>query len=300
MKIDSHHHFWNYDPLQYAWIDERMEVLRRSFGIDSLRAEIGPAGVVGVISVQARQTVEECRFLLDIASQASEVLGVVGWLPLQSEPEELLPLLEQFSANPLFKGVRHVVQDEPDDRFLLTDKFCRGIACLQPFKLIYDLLLYARQLPAAIELVDRFPQQTFVLDHISKPAILISSRGEPRFDTEWAQRIRALARRPNVTCKFSGIVTEIRSTEQANAPWTTEIIQPYWDVVMDAFGPERTMFGSDWPVCLLQSSYHHWVECVTTLASSLTADEQYQFWFANALRTYNLSLPDAVRSIDGP
>ncbi len=300
MKIDSHHHFWNYDPLQYAWIDERMEVLRRNFGVESLRAEIGPAGIVGVVSVQARQAVEECRFLLEIACEACEVLGVVGWLPLQSKPTELMPLLEQFSANPLFKGVRHVVQDEPDDRFLLTDKFCRGLDCLKSFNLVYDLLLYARQLPAAIELVDRFPHQTFVLDHISKPAIRVSASGEPRFDTEWARQIRVLAQRPNVVCKFSGVVTEVRSAEQADALWTIETIRPYWDVVIDAFGPERTMFGSDWPVCLLQSSYLRWVDCVTTLASSLTAEEQYQFWFANALRTYNLSLPNAVRAIDGP
>ena len=256
-----------------------MSVLRRDYLADDLVVELDAARISGVVSVQARQSLEETQALLAIAQDQPRVLGVVGWVPLKSD--QLASVLEQLSHQPLLKGVRHVVQDEVDDEFLLGDAFNRGIRQLADYDLTYDLLIFERQLLAAIRFVDRHPAQRIVLDHIAKPRIAAS-----RFDDAWAKHIRELAQRDNVVCKFSGVVTEVRDPS-----WSVEIIRPYWQTALEAFGPSRLMFGSDWPVCLLRTSYQRWVETVAELASDLSASEQAAFWSQNAIEAYRLDAP---------
>ncbi len=275
MKIDSHHHFWEYDSESYAWIGDGMDVLKRNFLPDDLLQEVPRAGIDGVISVQATQTVDETRWLLGMAEQHEFIKGVVGWAPLASpDLGEVLASLE----SPLLKGIRHVVQAEPDDDFILGKEFNRGVALLDGVGLIYDILIFAKHLPQAIQFVDLHPEQTFVLDHIAKPTIAADA-----FDAEWAERIKELGERPHVYCKFSGVVTEVRDTE-----WSIDLIRPYWDVALEAFGPSRLLFGSDWPVCLLRSVYGEWVSAVSDLASELSADEQADFFGRNAALVYGL------------
>ncbi|XZE53486.1 amidohydrolase family protein [Planctomycetaceae bacterium SH139] len=279
MRIDSHHHFWNFDAKEYAWIDDSMSTLKRDFTMAALQPELTQSGVEGVISVQARQSVEETQWLLELAAQHKQIWGVVGWVPLAQNEDKLCPLLDRLSRQPLLKGVRHVIQDEPDERFMLRNDFSQGVALLQRYDLVYDILIYARQLPPAVALVDRHPNQRFVLDHIAKPTI-----EPPAFDTNWAENLRQLAKRPNVACKFSGVVTEIQATN-----WSVEQLQPYWDVALEAFGPERLMFGSDWPVCLLRSRYDQWVSTVEALAQTLSTTERARFWAGTAEHWYQLT-----------
>jgi L-fuconolactonase len=276
MRLDSHHHFWNYLPSEYPWIDDQKKSLQRDFGPPELQAVVDPTGIDRVISVQARQTLEETRWLLEIAEQHSLVAGVVGWVPLVSE--ELRGLLERWTKHPKLKAVRHVVQDEPDDRFLLGDAFQRGIKTLNDFGLVYDILIFAKHLETTIEFVDRHPQQAFVLDHIAKPTIRRNA-----FDQAWAKHIRELAKRDQVACKFSGVATEVREND-----WDINLIRPYWETVLEAFGPRRLMFGSDWPVCLLKTDYRRWVQTVEKLTASLSTDEQEWFWKSTATQWYHL------------
>lgn len=276
MRIDSHHHFWNYSPEQYGWIHGDMEVLQRDFVPTDLQREIGPVGVHGVVTVQARQSLDETQWLLDLAGQNDFIRGVVGWLPLRSP--DLRSVTERLSQNAKLKSVRHVVQDEADDAFLLGDDFNRGVTLLKEFDLLYDILIYARHLSNTLLFVDRHPGQSFVLDHIGKPTI---RSGE--FDRQWAIELKELARRPQVTCKFSGLVTEVREPH-----WSVDMLRPYWDVALEAFGPQRLMFGSDWPVCLLRCDYGRWVATVEELASSLSPAEQQDLWAETAIRTYRL------------
>jgi L-fuconolactonase len=242
VKIDSHQHFWEYDPTQYPWITDKLARIRRSFLPPDLEPELKAAGLDGCIAVQARQTLEENRFLLGLADRYPFIKGVVGWVDLRAEDVERQ--LEEFSRHPKFVGVRHVAQDEPDDRFLVGKEFLRGISKLKQFDLAYDILIFPKQLPAAVELVNRFPEQRFVLDHIAKPNI------REQVMEPWRTQIRELAKASNVTCKFSGMVTEAKWET-----WKEEDFQPYLDVVAEAFGFERLMFGSDWPVCLLAGEY---------------------------------------------
>lgn len=276
MQIDSHHHFWKYDPVQYEWISPEMSVLRRDFLPANLADEIERSGIDGVVSVQARQSVEETECLIALAAEHEFIRGVVGWVPLASS--EVVAELEKFASSPWLKAVRHVVQDEPDDAFILGTEFNRGISKLRQFDLVYDILIYAKQLANSIRFVDQHPDQPFVLDHIAKPTI----RAE-EFHETWAEEIRELARRENVVCKFSGVVTEI-----LDESWSTDLIRAYWDVALDAFGPTRLMFGSDWPVCLLRSGYHQWVTAVRELIAGLSADEQMDIMGGNACRVYDL------------
>lgn len=275
MRVDSHHHLWNYSPLEYPWIDDRMSVLQRDFTPDDLRHETHAADIDGVVAVQARQTVEETEWLLELAEQHALIRGVVGWLPLASP--DIGQVLERFRNSGRLKAVRHVVQSEPDDEFILGTDFNRGVALLPGFNLIYDILIFAEHLPAAIQFVDRHPELPCVLDHIAKPTI-----GDA-FDQQWSVHLRELSRRPNVSCKFSGVVTEVRGES-----WSQATLQPYWDVVLEAFGPRRLMFGSDWPVCLLRSEYHEWVSVVEQLTGNLSEDERAAFWGGTATRVYQL------------
>lgn len=276
MRIDSHHHFWRYSPQEYGWISDGMDILKRDYLPEHLHTEISRMGIHGVISVQARTSLEETQALLKRAKENTWIEGVVGWVPLLSP--ELPRLLDSFSGEPLLKAVRHVVQDEPDDDFLLREDFSQGVAGLLDTGLAYDILVYARQLPATIPFVDRHPDQVFILDHIAKPTIRAD-----RFDADWSTRFKELAKRPNVYCKFSGVVTEVR-----DPAWSISTIQPYWDTAWDAFGPDRLMYGSDWPVCRLRSEYADWVTVVEQLSSGLSDSESAAFWSETARRAYRL------------
>ncbi|MEM7559570.1 MAG: amidohydrolase family protein, partial [Planctomycetota bacterium] len=278
MRIDSHHHFWNYSAEEYGWIGEGMEVLRRDFGPGDLQQEIEPAGIDAVISVQARQTVEETRWLLEIANENAMIPAVVGWLPLADASVE--PEIEKWSQHAKLKSLRHVVQDEPDDAFILGADFNRGVGLLHKYGLVYDILIFGKHLTNTITFVDQHPNQAFVLDHIAKPTIVASE-----FDESWKSGLQELARRENVTCKFSGVVTEVR-----DADWSVETIQPYWDVALEAFGSKRLMYGSDWPVCLLKSGYGRWVDAVKELSSTLSSSEQEDFWGNNAAAAYRIEI----------
>lgn len=276
MRIDSHHHFWDYSAEQYGWIDEEKAVLKRDFGPRDLDAVIQPAGIGGVVSVQARQIVEETKWLIGIAEQTEIVKGVVGWLPLAAS--DAREHIEEWSHSHYLKAVRHVVQDEPDDAFILGKAFNEGIAHLKDYGLVYDILIFAKHLENTIQFVDQHPDQAFVLDHIAKPTIRAAE-----FDASWEKNMRELGKRSNVTCKFSGVVTEVR-----DETWTAELLRPYWDVALDAFGSKRLMYGSDWPVCLLRSGYGKWVDTVRQLSNGLTTTEQADFWGGNATRAYSL------------
>jgi L-fuconolactonase len=275
MRIDAHHHFWRYDPVEYAWISEAMPAIRRDFLPADLEAEIRAAGVDGAISVQARQSLDETRWLLELAHEHEFIRGVVGWAPL-CEPA-VREHLDELASEPTLKGIRHIVQDEPDDHFILRDDFNRGVAALKESQLVYDILIYERHLPQAMEFVDRHPQQIFVLDHLAKPRAKVHEL-EP-----WRTNIRRLAERPNVYCKLSGLATE--ADWQA---WTELQLTPYLETVLEAFGPRRLMFGSDWPVCLLATTYRGWHDLVARFCSRLSVSEQARIFGETAAEAYQL------------
>jgi L-fuconolactonase len=275
-RIDGHQHFWRYEPREFAWIDDKMAAIRRDFLPRDLAPLLAARGFHGCIAVQAVQSLDETRFLLDCARRHPFVRGVVGWVDLRAQ--EVDAQLREFAGNPRFVGVRHVVQSEPDPRFLLQPEFVRGIAALQPFDLAYDLLLFPWQLPAAIELCARFPQQRFVLDHFGKPRIAAGER-EP-----WAGDLQRLALLPNVACKLSGMVTEADWRQ-----WTPAGLKPYVDTVLSAFGPERLLFGSDWPVCLLACDHGRWADVVESLLAQLSPAQRAAVFGGNAARWYRLA-----------
>jgi L-fuconolactonase len=278
MVVDSHHHFWRYSLAEYGWLDDHMAAIRRDFLPADLKQEIGAAGVDAVVSVQARQSIEETRWLLDLATQNHFIAGVVGWVPLVSPT--VAADLAQFAAHPKLVAIRHVLQDEPDPRFMLRADFQAGIRALRAYNLTYDILIYHRHLPQTIELVDRNPEQTFVVDHMAKPAIKQGTI-EP-----WARGMRELARRPHVCCKLSGMVTEI-----GRPHWSLADLRPTFDVVLEAFGPERVLFGSDWPVCLVACGYARWMEIVQELIAPLSSAERAAILGDNARRVYRLKDP---------
>jgi L-fuconolactonase len=274
-RIDSHQHFWRYEPREFAWIDGRMAAIRRDFLPQDLAPLLAAGGFDGCIAVQAVQSLAETRFLLDCARSHPFVRGVVGWVDLRSQEVEVQ--LREFARDPHFVGVRHVVQSEPDPRFLLQPDFVRGIAALAPFDLAYDLLLFPHQLPAAVELCARFPRQRFVLDHLAKPRIAAGER-EP-----WASDLQRLALLPNVACKLSGMVTEADWQR-----WTPAGLQPFVDAALAAFGPDRLLFGSDWPVCLCASDHARWVDAAAALLAALSPAQRAAVFGGNAARWYRV------------
>ena len=278
MIVDSHHHFWRYRPAEFGWIDDSMAAIRRDFLPADLARETGAAGVEAVVSVQARQSVEETRWLLDLATHNPFIAGVVGWVPLVSPT--VAADLAQFAAHPKLVGVRHVLQDEPDPCFMLRADFQAGIRALRAYDLTYDVLIFNRHLPETIELVDRHPAQAFVIDHMAKPAI-----GQGTIEP-WARGMRELARRPHVCCKLSGMVTEI-----GRPHWTIADLRPFVEVVLEAFGPQRVLFGSDWPVCLVACGYARWMEIVQELIAPLSSAERAAILGDNARRVYRLRDP---------
>ncbi|MGH9530575.1 MAG: amidohydrolase family protein [Terriglobales bacterium] len=273
--IDAHHHLWRYSPLEYGWIDDSMTVLRRDFLLADLERELSDAGVDGTVAVQATQTLEETQWLLSLAENSRLVRGVVGWAPFTSE--EFPGELERLKSNKKLKGLRHVIQDEPDDNYINRPDFNRGIKMLASSGLVYDILIFERHLLPAIEFVDRHPNQVFVLDHIAKPRI------REKVMEPWKQNISEMARRPNVYCKLSGMVTEAQW-----ATWSNADLEPYVNVVLDAFTPARVMFGSDWPVCLLAARYGRWLESLKHMISQLSTGEKDRVLGTTATEVYHL------------
>lgn len=274
MRIDCHQHFWKYNTADYIWMSDVHRVIQRDFLPDDLQPLLDAKSIDGTIAVQARQTLEETDFLLGLATHHPMIKGVVGWIPLCDPQVE--NYLAQYADQKKIVGFRHVVHDEPDDDFILRPDFNAGIKALGRYALCYDLLIFERHLPQTIEFVDRHPNLSMVVDHIAKPRIRQNA-----FDHGWADNIRQLAKRPHVSCKLSGMVTEVRDAE-----WNIELLKPYFDTVLEAFGPDRLLFGSDWPVCLLQSEYSKWVDTVTFLLEKLTPGEQSAIMGRNAERVY--------------
>lgn len=275
IRLDSHQHFWQYHPAEYGWMSDGMEVLRRDYLPEELAPLLSAAGYDGTIAVQARQSLEETRWLLDCAARHPFIKGVVGWVDLRSP--DVRRQLEQHAAEPKLAGVRHVVHDEPDDRFLMLPEFRRGIGMLREFGLTYDLLLFPRHLPVAVEFVAEFPEQPFVLDHIAKPPIR-----ERKF-SPWREDLAELARFPNVWCKLSGMVTEAGWKQ-----WKSEDFHRYLDIVVEAFGPQRLMIGSDWPVCLLSGEYAPVMEIVAEYIQGFPAAERDAVLGGNCARFYGV------------
>jgi L-fuconolactonase len=275
MRLDAHQHFWHYSPEEYGWIEPDMTAIRQDRLPEDLAPLLTSAKLDGTVAVQARQSLEETQWLLELADQHSFIKGVVGWIDLCTP--DLRTQLVRFSGHRKLCGVRHVVQDEPDDQFMLRDDFLHGIAALAEFNLTYDILIFPRHLPVAVELVERFPAQPFVLDHIAKPLIKDGVL-EP-----WTTGIRRLAAHDNVLCKVSGMITEADWQD-----WQPPRFQPYLDIVLEAFGPRRLMFGSDWPVCTLAGTYEKVVGLFASFARQLSADEQAEIWGGTARRFYGL------------
>jgi L-fuconolactonase len=276
MKIDAHQHFWIYNSRDYGWISEKMKIFRRNYLPSDLQPQMAEAGFSGTIAVQARQTVEETRWLLDLADNNSFIRGVVGWVDLCSA-DNLKQQLDYFCRSEKLVGVRHVVHDEPDDNFMLRDDFLKGISLLKSYNMTYDLLLFPKHLPVACKVVSMFPDQRFVLDHISKPRI------KEHVITPWKEDILKLAQNKNVWCKLSGMVTE---ADPGN--WNPGVFRPYLDVVLKAFGPERLMTGSDWPVCLLSGGYKEVVSVVEDYISSMPVQVREKILGLNCKEFYGV------------
>ena len=275
MNIDSHQHFWRYTAAEYPWMSDQLAALRRDYLPEHLAPLLARAGLVGCVAVQAQQTVAEARWLLTLADAHPIIKGVVGWVDLQSDRVE--EQLAELAQHPRFVGVRHVVQDEPEDNFMLRPAFQRGLGKLRQFNLAYDLLVFPKQLPAAIQLAANFPEQRFVLDHIAKPFIRDGAL------SPWREQVRELAKAPNVWCKVSGMVTEAKWDG-----WRAEDFRPYLDVVFAAFGAERLMFGTDWPVCTLAGSYAQVHTLADDYTRTLTAEARAKFFGGNAMEFYRL------------
>lgn len=276
MIFDAHHHLWQFNEVDYGWMDDSMQVLKKNYLPSDLAAEAEKAGVTGTVVVQARQILEETEWLLELGEASTLIKGVVGWVDLQSPA--LDEQLKRFAPHPLLVGLRHVIHDEPDDDFMLRPAFVNGIEQLQEYDLTYDLLLFPKHLERAIELVSRFPEQKFVLDHISKPFIK-SGIMQP-----WKDDIEALAAQPNVWCKISGMVTEAD-----HKGWKYEDFVPYMKVVSEAFGTDRLMLGTDWPVCRLAGEYSDILEIPKRFFQDLPVQEKEKVFASNCLEFYGIA-----------
>lgn len=275
MIIDAHQHFWHYDPVRHRWITDAMAILKRDFLPADLAPELVTNGVDGCVLVQVEQSECETEFLLRLADRSKKIAGVVGWIDLSSP--NIVEKLKQCAQFKKLRGFRHIVQDEPDDRFLLRQEILRGIQALNGFGYTYDILIYPKHLSAALELVSRLPEQKFVIDHLAKPLVRENIL-EP-----WASQMRAIAKYPNVYCKVSGLVTE------ANwRAWTEKDFRPYLDVVCESFGAKRLMFGSDWPVCLLASNYSRVKQLIENFLQNFSSLEREQIFGGTATHFYGL------------
>jgi len=275
MKIDSHQHFWRYDAVRDAWITDSMAALKRDFLPEHLTVELIANGIDASVAVQADPSENETKFLINLAEKNSRITGVVGWVDLLSP--RVGERLEYFSHSSKLRGFRHIAQAEPDDRFLVRENFVKSVAQLRAFGFTYDILVYPRQLPAAIDLAARLPQQHFVIDHCAKPEVKSGQR------SPWAAQMREIAQNKNVFCKVSGLVTEADWNH-----WKPDDFKPYLDVVFDAFGAERVMFGSDWPVCLLAGTYHRVKQLIEDYVKGFSPSDKEKIFGGNAARFYGL------------
>lgn len=274
-NIDAHHHLWRYRPPGPPWMADSMAGLRRDFLVDELRAATAEVGVTGTIVVETERSTEETLWLSQVAATSGLICGVVGWVPLTSST--IVSELERVASLPKVKAVRHPIHDESDDQFVLRDDFNRGITALKQFDLRYDILIFERHLPQTIQFVDRHPDQIFILDHVAKPRI------RDHVLSPWKENIRELARRPNVYCKISGMVTEADWHT-----WSDEGLCPYFETVLEAFTPKRLMFGSDWPVVTLASTYRRWIGTVRMAIAQLSATERGWILSRTAIEAYGL------------
>ncbi|MDE0891087.1 MAG: amidohydrolase family protein [Planctomycetota bacterium] len=275
MRIDAHQHCWKYDPEEYPWMGDDMASLRVDHMPPDLHQHLQRHEIDGALMVQVRQNLDETRWMLDLADQYPYILGVVGWVDLCSP--EAGAQLDEFKEHPKFKGVRHLVQDEKDSNYLLRDDFCRGVREVADRGLTYDILVYPKQLDAAIQFADRFEDAPLVLDHLAKPFI---AKGEIE---PWATKIKALAERPNVACKISGMVTEANWTE-----WKKDVFHPYLDVCFEAFGEDRLIYGSDWPMCELAGGYMKMAAVTADYAARVSGEAREKLFGRNAVRWYGL------------
>jgi L-fuconolactonase len=279
-KIDAHHHLWRYAPAEYGWIDESMQALQRDFLPVDLKAAMVTAGIDGTIAVQARQTMDETRWLLGLAEANEAIRGVVGWAPVAGE--EFPACMEEFDGRAKLKGLRHVIQGERDEHYILREDFNSGIRTMAGSGLVYEILIYERHLADTIYFVDEHPDQPFVLDHMAKP-LIAGGVLEP-----WASRMMELGQRGNVWCKVSGMVTEADWRVAGKAAWTPESLKPYLDVAVEAFGPERLMAGSDWPVCLVASEYAQWWGALRDYFAAFSETERARVFGGTAVEVYGL------------
>lgn len=275
MRIDAHQHFWSYNPSDYSWIGKKEGVLKQDFLPLQLKDELQKVKINGCLAVQANQSEKENEFLLSLANKYDFIKGVVGWIDLVSPNVE--DRAKHFSKDKKFKGVRHILQSEKDEMFMVRPEFRRGISCLEKFNLTYDLLVYYHQLPVAITLVEQYPSQKFVLDHIGKPDIKKGSLGS------WKKDIFKLASYQNVYCKLSGLVTEANWQD-----WSYQTFVQYMEVVLEAFGINRIMVGSDWPVCLLAANYTEVIEVAEKFFQNFTNEEKDKVFGKNASEFYNI------------
>lgn len=275
MIIDSHQHFWQFDPKRHGWIDDSMQEIQRDFLPYDLQKIYEIEGIDGCVAVQVDQTEAETEYLLELAKLYDFIKGVVGWIDLRAD--NLQERLDHFSQFSKLAGFRHIVQGESDVNFLLRKDFMRGIEELLPYNYTYDILVFPQQLGATLEFVRSHPHQPFVIDHLAKPYI------KDGFYDGWALLMRGIARNENVYCKISGMVTEADWDE-----WTYKDLVPYLDLVFEVFGPDRIMYGSDWPVCLVAANYPMVKGIIEQYLTKLSPDEQAKVWGLNAKRFYNL------------
>jgi L-fuconolactonase len=275
MRIDAHQHFWKFDPVRDAWIDESMQAIRRDFLPEHLEPLLQWHRIEGCVAVQADQSEQETTFLLELASRHPFVKKVVGWIDLAAA--DVSDKLETIREHAHLAGFRHILQAEPPEK-MKQASFRRGIGKLEAHGFTYDILIFPHHLEAAIELVDAFPRQSFVIDHLAKPKI------REQIMEPWKKQIRELARRPHVYCKLSGMVTEADHQR-----WKADDLRPYMEVVLEAFGASRVMYGSDWPVCLLAADYGRVLHTVESFISQLSHDEQADILGRTACRFYKIT-----------
>lgn len=275
LRIDAHQHFWNFDPVRDIWITEDMSVIRRSFLPTDLLPLLQQHALDGCVAVQADQSEEETAFLLHLASQYDFIKGVVGWIDLQAD--DIVDRLDYYQSFPVLKGFRHILQGEEDRALMLKPAFKRGIAALQPYGFTYDILIFPDQLKYVVELLESFPEQRFVIDHLAKPRI------RDKEIKEWEKDMAAIAVYPNVYCKVSGLVTEADWKH-----WRPEDFTPYLDCLVKTFGTNRIMYGSDWPVCLVAASYEQTFCIIKEYFEKFPQKEQELIFGGNAVTFYKL------------
>jgi L-fuconolactonase len=273
-RIDSHQHFWKFDPVRDSWIDDSMQKIQRDFLPDDLLPLLQQNQFSGCVAIQASQSEDETNFLVDLASKNDFIKGIVGWVDLRNE--NITERLEHFSSHKKIKGFRHIVQGEADD-FMFREDFRNGISALKPHNYTYDILIFHRQLPAAISLVRDFPDQQFVIDHIAKPNIKSGDIAS------WKKGIEEISKYENVNCKISGMVTEANWNN-----WKADDLKPYLDVVFENFSTEKLMFGSDWPVLNVASDYLEVVKILEDYMQQLSIEDKNKIWFENAVSFYKL------------